>query len=158
MAYPSDPKTPLPPFVVNKLFKMPSGRSVHVEYRERDCRPDECHAVDAGMWGMDGGVPKFVTTMLRVSVDKVEFPIPKKFYSDITNIRRLSVSEENGRTILSLVGGGAAGATFVKYILGGACGFERQVCGEVCSDVWERTTWHNSFNYADQAQCVSTVQ
>ena len=158
LTYPSDPKTPLPPFAVNRVFTMPSGRSVHVEYKERNCQPDECKAVDAGMWGMDGGVPHFVTTMLRVSIDKVEFPIPKKLYSDITNIRRLSVSEEDGRIILSLVGGGAAGATSVKYILGGVCGLERQVCGEVCSDVWERTTWHNSFNYTEQPQCVSTVQ
>jgi hypothetical protein len=156
--YPKDRERPRGPFVLDKTFLTPAGRSVHVAVQERLCQPNECSEVDASMWGMDGGVPKFVTTRFEVAIDGVPISIPRKFYVDLTYIHRISISEDSGRVVLGVSGGGAAGYFYARFILGGACGFERQVCGETCDDIWERSTWRNSFIYEKLPQCVGTIQ
>ncbi|WP_143148397.1 hypothetical protein [Nitrosospira sp. Nsp11] len=146
------------PFAQEKTYLLPSGQKVAVTFRERQCKSGECHEVDAGTWGVDGGIPKFVTETFLVFIDSKQFVIPEKFYKDITNTRSLDVSELNGQVILELKGGDAAGAYSARFKLGGMCGFERKICGEVCEEIWERTTWYNSFAYELDPGCESGIQ
>jgi hypothetical protein len=146
------------PFMQEKISMLPSGRKVAVTFRERPCKKGECHEADAGLWGMDGGVPQFVTDVFFVFIDGNKFAIPEKFYKDLTNIYRLQVSEQEGRVIIEFKGGEAAGAFTARFTLGGMCGFEREVCGEICKEIWERTAWYNSFAYEADPQCKSGIQ
>lgn len=151
-------KTELVPFAYEKISVLPSGKSVAITFRERRCKNGECQEVDAGMWGMDGGTPRFITEVFLVSVGGKEFAIPDKFYKDLTNTYQLSVFEKNARVIIELKGGDGAGAYTARFMLGGMCGFERAVCGEMCKEIWEKTTWYNSFAYEVDAQCKSGIQ
>ena len=146
------------PFVYDKTNTLPSGKKVAVTLRERQCRMGECHEVDAGMWGMDGGVPLFVTETFRVSIDGKPFPIPQKFYKDLTNTHAVNAREEKEKVILELKGGDGAGAYTARFTLGGMCGFERKICGGVCDEIWERTTWYNSFAYEGDSLCESGIR
>lgn len=137
---------------------LPSGKRVAVTFREKACRRGECQEADAGVWGMDGGIPSFTTEVFRVLIDGKEFLLPEKFYRDLTNTYRLSVSERKALVIIELKGGEGAGAYTARFMLGGMCGFERNVCGEICNEIWERTTWHNSFAYEADPQCKSGIQ
>lgn len=152
------------PFTHEKTVTLPSGKTVAVTFREGPCksgkgdRNRECSEADAGMWGMDGGIPRFITEVFLVSIDGREFAIPEKFYKDLTNTYHLNVFEQNARIIIELKGGDAAGAYTARFTLGGMCGFERKICGEVCREIWERTTWYNSFAYEAVPGCVSGIQ
>lgn len=148
------------PFMREKTYVLPSGRKVAVTFRERPCKSGngECGEADVGMWGMDGGIPQFITDVFLVSIDGKEFVIPKKFYKDLTNTYHLDVFEQKTRIIIELKGGEAAGAYTAHFTLGGMCGFERKVCGEVCKEIWEWTTWFNSFAYEPEAGCESSIQ
>lgn len=146
------------PFAHEKISMLPSGKKVAVSFRERPCKSGECHEADAGMWGMDGGIPRFITEVFLVSIDGNKFVIPAKFYKDITNTHQVSVFEQKSRVIIELKGGEAAGAYTARFTLGGMCGFERKICGEVCREIWEQTTWYNSFTYEADPQCKSGIQ
>lgn len=146
------------PFVYEKLTLLPSGKSVNITFRERHCHSGECQVPDAGMWGIDGSTPRFIAEIFLVSINDHAFIIPKKFYTDLSNTNQLSVSEQGARVIIQLKGGDAAGAYTARFALGGMCGFERIVCGEMCQEIWEKSTWHNSFTYEASAQCKSNVQ
>jgi hypothetical protein len=146
------------PFVHEKRHFLPSGKKVDVALRERRCKSGECPEADAGMWGMDGGIPRFVTETFLVLVDGKPFPIPAKFYQDLTNTHHVSVIEDKERIVLELKGGEAAGAYTAWFTLGGMCGFERKICGEVCGEIWEKTTWYNSFAYEADPLCKSGIQ
>jgi hypothetical protein len=149
------------PFMHEKTYLLPSGKRVAVKFREHPCRSGgagECSEADAGMWGMDGGMPRLITDVFQVSIDGKEFVIPEKFYKDLTNTYHLKVFEQKARIIIELKGGEAAGAYTARFTLGGMCGFERKVCGEVCKEIWERTTWYNSFAYEAEPGCESGVQ
>lgn len=149
------------PFMHEKTYVLPSGKRVAVTFRERPCGSGgsgECGEADAGMWGMDGGIPRLITDVFLVSIDNREFVIPEKFYKDLTNTYHLDVFEQKTRIIIELKGGEAAGAYTAHFTLGGMCGFERKVCGEVCKEIWERTTWSNSFAYEAEAGCESSIQ
>ncbi|ARO88455.1 hypothetical protein EBAPG3_012115 [Nitrosospira lacus] len=146
------------PFAYEKISVTPSGKRVAVSFRERSCKSGECPEVDAGMWGMDGGIPRFVTGVFVVSIDGREFVIPRKFYQDLTNTYRLRIFEKNARIVIELKGGEGAGAYTARFKLGGMCGFEREVCAEVCKEIWERTTWYNAFAYAADPRCESGIQ
>ncbi len=151
-------QTEAAPFSHEKTYLLPSGQKVAVTFRERQCKSGECHEADGGTWGMDGGIPKFVTETFLIFIDNKQFVIPQKFYKDVTNTRSLDVSEQNGQVILELKGGDAAGAYTAHFKLGGMCGFERKICGEVCEEIWEHTTWHNSFAYDWDPCCESGIQ
>lgn len=146
------------PFVHEKISVLPSGRKVAVTFKERACKSDECREVDAGIWGMDGGIPRFVTEVFIVSINGNKFVIPEKFYKDFTNTNRLNIFEKKSRVVIELKGGEGAGAYTARFMLGGMCGFERNVCGEICNEIWERTTWNNSFAYEADPQCKSGIQ
>ncbi len=146
------------PYVHEKTHVLPSGKKVHVNLRERRCKIGECREVDGGMWGMDGGIPRVITETFRVRIDGQPFLIPEKFYKDFNNTRRVNVTEDKERIILELKGGDGAGAYTARFMLGGMCGFERRVCGEVCEEIWERTTWYNSFAYESDPLCKSGLQ
>jgi hypothetical protein len=146
------------PFVHEKRYVLQSGKKIDLTLRERPCKRDECREVDAGMWGMDGGIPRFVTETLRVLIDGKPFPIPEKFYKDLTNTRHVNVHEANDRIILELKGGDAAGAYTARFARGGICGFERKICGEVCGEIWEHTIWYNSFAYEGDPRCRSGIE
>lgn len=146
------------PFVHERISMLPSGKRVAVTFRERLCKNGECREVDAGMWGMDGGIPRFVTEVFLVYIDGNKFVIPEKFYKDFTNTYQLKVFEQTGRVVIELKGGDAAGAYTVRFTLGGMCGFERKICGEVCREIWERTTWYSSFAYEAVPGCKSGIQ
>lgn len=137
---------------------LPSGKQVAVTFRERPCKNGECGEADAGMWGMDGGIPRFVTEAFLVSIDGKKFIVPEKFYKDFTNTYQLKIFEQIGRVVIELKGGDAAGAYTARFTLGGMCGFERKICGEACREIWERTTWYNSFAYEAVAGCESGIQ
>ena len=141
-----------------KTYLLPSGKSITVVFRERQCRRGECHEADGGVWGIDGGIPRLITEVFSVAIDGKEFAIPQKFYRDLTNTRYLNVFEQNGRIVVELKGGQAAGAYTAHFMLGGMCGFERKVCGEVCAEIWEQSTWYNSFAYDIDPQCKSGIQ
>lgn len=151
-------QTEATPFAHENTYLLPSGQKIAVTFRERLCKSGECHEVVAGMWGMDGGIPRFVTETFLVFIGGRQFVIPRKFYKDLTNARSLEVSEQNGRVILELKGGDAAGAYTARFKLGGMCGFERRICGEVCEENWEHTTWYNSFAYDGDPGCESGIQ
>ncbi|KIO48728.1 hypothetical protein SQ11_10005 [Nitrosospira sp. NpAV] len=151
-------QTQMIPFVHEKISVLPSGKRVAVSFRERPCKSGECREADAGVWGMDGGIPRFVTEVFLVSIDGSEFIIPRKFYQDLTNAYQLNIFEQNARVIIELKGGEAAGAYTARFKLGGMCGFEREVCGEVCKEIWERTAWYNSFAYEADPRCESGIQ
>ena len=146
------------PFVHERISMLPSGKRVSVTFRERLCKNSECREVDAGMWGMDGGVPRFVNEVFLVSIDGNKFVIPEKFYKDFTNTYQLKVFEQTGRVVIELKGGDAAGAYTARFMLGGMCGFERKICGEACREIWEQTTWYNSFAYEAVQGCESGIQ
>lgn len=149
------------PFMHEKTYLLPSGKRIAVTFRERPCESGGsggCSEADAGMWGTDGGVPRFITEVFLVSIDGRKFVIPEKFYKDLTNTYHLNVFEQKARVIIELKGGEAAGAYTARFTLGGMCGFERKVCGEVCGEIWERTTWYNSFAYEAEAGCESGIQ
>ena len=151
-------RTDAVPFVYEKSMLLPSGKNVKITFRERRCHSDECQAVDASMWGVDGGIPRFITKIFLVFIEGQAFIIPKKFYTDLTNIYQLSVFEQDARVVIELKGGDAAGAYTARFMLGGMCGFERIVCGEMCQEIWEKSTWYNSFTYWSDAQCKSGIQ
>ncbi|SCX86320.1 hypothetical protein SAMN05216420_101139 [Nitrosospira sp. Nl5] len=149
------------PFMHEKTYLLPSGKSVAIKFRERPCESAGsrgCSEADAGTWGTDGGVPRFLTEVFLVSIDGREFVIPEKFYKDLTNTYHLNAFEQKTRVIIELKGGEAAGAYTARFTLGGTCGFERKVCGEVCGEIWERTTWYNAFAYEAEAGCESGIQ
>ncbi|MEO8767906.1 MAG: hypothetical protein ABI363_06155 [Nitrosospira sp.] len=146
------------PFVHERISMLPSGKQVAVTFRERPCKNGECGEADAGMWGMDGGIPRFVTEAFLVSIDGKKFIVPEKFYKDFTNTYQLKIFEQIGRVVIELKGGDAAGAYTARFTLGGMCGFERKICGEACREIWERTTWYNSFAYEAVAGCESGIQ
>ena len=146
------------PFVHEKTTVLSSGKRVAVSFRERSCKSGECREADAGMWGMDGGTPRFITEVFLVSIDGKEFVIPRKFYQDLTNTYQLRIFEQNARVVITLKGGEAAGAYTARFKLGGMCGFEREVCAEVCKEIWERTTWYNAFAYEADPRCKSGIQ
>ena len=146
------------PYVHEKTHVLPSGKKVDVNLRERRCKNGECREVDGGMWGMDSGIPRVITETLRVRIAGRPFPIPEKFYKDFTNTHAVNVSEDKERIILELKGGDGAGAYTARFVLGGMCGFERRICGEVCEEIWERTTWYNSFAYETDPLCKSGIQ
>lgn len=146
------------PFAYDKTYILPSGKKIAVTLRERQCRVDECREVDAGMWGMDGGIPRVITETFAVFIDGEQFLIPEKFYKDLTNTHYVNVYEQKGSVVIELKGGDAAGAYTGQFIVGGGCGFERKICGEVCTEIWERTTWYNSFAYDRDPQCKSGIQ
>ncbi len=145
-------------FSHEKAYLLPSGKSITVVFRERQCRRGECHEADSGVWGIDGGIPRVITEVFSVSIDGSEFAIPEKFYKDLTNTRYLNVFEQNGRVAVELKGGEAAGAYTARFLLGGTCGFERKVCGEVCAEIWEQSVWYNSFAYDADPQCKSGIR
>jgi len=151
-------KTEAIPFVYEKISALSSGKRVAITFRERRCKSGECQEADAGMWGTDGGTPRFITEVFLVSIGGKEFAIPEKFYRDLTNTYQLSVFEKKSRVIIELKGGDSAGAYTARFMLGGMCGFKRIVCGEMCKEIWEKTTWYNSFAYEADAQCKSQVQ
>ena len=146
------------PFVHEKISVLSSGKRVAVSFRERPCKSGECREADAGMWGIDGGIPRFITEVFLVSIDSKEFVIPRKFYQDLTNTYQLRIFEQNARVVIELKGGEAAGAYTARFKLGGMCGFEREVCAEVCKEIWERTTWYNAFAYEADPRCGSGIQ
>jgi hypothetical protein len=146
------------PFLHDQAYVLPSGKRVAVKFRERRCTPGECREVDAGVWGMDGGIPRFVTEIFSMTIDGKEFPIPEKFYKDLTNTTHLAVSEMDARVIVELQGGDGAAAYKARFMLGGMCGFERNICGEICNEIWERSVWHNSFAYESDPFCKSGIQ
>lgn len=146
------------PFQYNKTYILPSAKRVTVNFRERKCKSGECRETDGGMWGMDSGVPQFVTEAFLVFINGQRFHIPEKFYKDLTNTRSLHVSEQNGRVVIELKGGEAAGAYTAHFRLGGMCGFERKICGEICSEIWEHSTWYNSFAYDRDLRCESGIE
>jgi hypothetical protein len=146
------------PFSYEKTSSLPSGRIVSVLLRERICDPAECRKVDGSIWGVDSGKARFMTEEFRVSINGKDFPIPEKFYRDLTNTFRINVSEDKGQVVVELKGGEVAGAYTARFLLGNACGFERRVCGEVCGEIWERTTWHNSFIYESESKCKSGIK
>ncbi len=149
------------PFIHERTYLLPSSKKVAVKFRERSCnsgKSRECTEADAGLWGMDGGIPRFITEVFLVFIDGREFVIPEKFYKDLTNTYHLNVFEQKARIIIELKGGDAAGAYTARFTLGGLCGFERKICGEVCKEIWERTTWYNSFAYEAAPGCASGIQ
>lgn len=146
------------PFVHEKISVLSSGKRVAVSFRERPCKSGECREADAGIWGIDGGIPRFITEVFLVSIDGKEFVIPRKFYQDLTNTYQLRIFEQNARVVIELKGGEAAGAYTARFKLGGMCGFEREVCAEVCKEIWERTTWYNAFAYEADPRCGSGIQ
>jgi hypothetical protein len=146
------------PFVHEKKHVLPSGKKVELILQEGRCRSGQCREVDSGMWGMDGGIPRVVTETFLVRIDGKPFPIPEKFYKDLTNTHSVSVIEDKERIILELKGGDGAGAYTARFELGGMCGFERKICGEVCGEIWEHTTWYNSFAYEGDPLCKSGIQ
>ncbi len=141
-----------------KTYLLPSGKSISVVFKERQCRRGECNETDSGVWGIDGGVRRVITQVFRVTIDGKEFAIPEKFHRDLTNTRHLDVFEQDGRIVVELKGGQAAGAYTAYFLLGGMCGFERKVCGEVCNEIWEQTVWYNSFAYDFDPHCKSGIQ
>lgn len=145
------------PFVAERTQTLPSGRRLAIVWRERRCRSGECEVDDGGLWGVDGDVPEFVTDLFRVTLDGRELPVPRKFYRDLTNTRSLVVEERQRRVTVAVRGGAAAGAFQARFTFDG-CGFERVVCGEVCSEVEERSRWRSSFVYADQPGCRSGLR
>jgi hypothetical protein len=145
-------------FTHEKTYLLPSGKSITVVFRERQCRRGECNEADSGVWGIDGGIPRVITEVFRVAINGKEFVIPEKFYKDLTNTRHLNVFEQEGRVVVELKGGQAAGAYTARFLLGGMCGFERKVCGEVCKEIWEQTIWYNSFAYDSDPHCKSGIQ
>lgn len=145
------------PFVHDKTYVLPSGKKVAITFKERSCS-GECGAADGGTWGTDENAPRFVAETFLVSVDGKKFIIPEKFYKDLTNTHYLSVQETQGRVVIKLKGGDSAGAYTAHFKLGGMCGFEREVCGEVCREIWEKTIWYNSFAYAFDPNCESGIQ
>jgi hypothetical protein len=146
------------PYVHEKTHLLPSGKKVHVNLRERRCKSGECREVDGGMWGMDTGIPRVITETFRVRIDGQPFLIPEKFYKDFINTHGVNVIEDKERIILELKGGDGAGAYTARFVLGGMCGFERRICGEICEEIWERTTWYNSFAYEADPLCKSGIQ
>ncbi|SES77101.1 hypothetical protein SAMN05216412_101519 [Nitrosospira multiformis] len=146
------------PFQHEKNHALPSGKKVGVIFREHKCKSGECRETDGGMWGMDSGVPRFVTETFLVFIDGQRFHIPEKFYRDLTNTRSLHVSEQNDRVVIELKGGDAAGAYTAHFRLGGMCGFERKICGEICSEVWEHSTWYNAFAYDWDPRCEGGIE
>ena len=146
------------PFLHDRTHVLPSGKKVGVKLRERRCATGECREADAGIWGMDGGIPRFVTEIFSVIIDGKEFAIPEKFYKYLTNTTRLRISELNASVIIELQGGEGAGAYTARFMLGGMCGFERRICGEICNEIWEQTVWHNSFAYESDPLCKSGIQ
>lgn len=145
-------------FTHEKTYLLPSGKSITVVFRERRCRRGECNEADSGVWGIDGGIPRVITEVFRVAINGKEFAIPEKFYKDLTNTHHLNVFEQEERVVVELKGGQAAGAYTARFLLGGMCGFERKVCGEVCNEIWEQTIWHNSFAYDSDPHCKSGIQ
>jgi hypothetical protein len=146
------------PFVHEQTYVLPSGKKVELAVRERYCKRGECREVDAGMWGMDGGVPRFVTETFLIRINGRPFPIPVKLYTDLTNTHSATVVEDKERVIVQLKGGSGAGAYTARFALGGMCGFERKICGEVCDELWEHTTWYNSFSYEGEPFCESGIE
>jgi hypothetical protein len=146
------------PFAHEKIYTLPSGKKVAVTLRERQCKIGECREADSGVWGMDGGIPRVIIETFVVSIDGKRFLIPEKFYKDLTNTHYLNVDEQKGRVVIELKGGDAAGAYTGHFVLGGRCGFERKICGEVCAEIWEHTTWYNSFAYDRDPLCESGIQ
>ncbi|SEL11372.1 hypothetical protein [Nitrosovibrio tenuis] len=146
------------PFRQETTYTLPSGKRVGIVFRERPCKRNGCREAISGVWGTDGGIPRFIADVFRVSIDGREFLIPEKFYRDLANTRSLDVFEQNGQIALELKGGQAAGAYTARFLLGGMCGFERKVCGEVCKEIWEQTIWYNSFAYEADPQCKSGIQ
>jgi hypothetical protein len=146
------------PFLHEKTYTLLSGKKVAVTFRERQCKSSECREADGGLWGTDGGMPRFVTEAFLVFIDGRQFYIPEKFYKDLTNTYQVNVSEQRDRVIIELKGGDAAGAYTARFLLGGMCGFERKICGEICNEIWEQTTWYNSFAYDWDPHCESGIQ
>ena len=145
-------------FMHEKTYLLPSGREVDVTFRERVCEKGECSETDGGTWGVDEGTPRRVADAFIVFIDGTRFVIPGKFYKDLAHTHSLKVHEQEGRIIIRLKGGDAAGAYTAHFVLGGTCGFERYVCGEVCEEIWERTAWYNSFAYDRAPGCVSVIR
>lgn len=146
------------PFVHDKTYMLPSGKKVSVTFKERLCKSGECGAADGGTWGTDENVPRLITEIFLVSIDGRKFIIPEKFYKDLTNTHYLNVRESRARVVIELKGGESAGAYTAYFKLGGMCGFEREVCGEVCGEIWEKTIWYNSFAYTLDPKCQSGIQ
>jgi hypothetical protein len=150
-------QTEASPFVHEKTYTLPSGKKVAVTFRERGCLDTECREADAGMWGTDGGIQSFVTDTFLVFIDSRQFLIPEKFYKDLTNTHSVNVSEQEERVLIELKGGDAAGAYTGRFLLGGMCGFERKICGEICGEIWEKSIWYNSFAYDSDPRCQSGI-
>src|SRR5687768_13920052 len=88
------------PFLHEKTYTLLSGKKVAVTFRERQCKSSECREVDGGLWGTDGGMPRFVTEAFLVFIDGRQFYIPEKFYKDLTNTHQVNVSEQRDRVII----------------------------------------------------------
>ena len=85
------------PYVHQKTHVLPSGKKVDVNLRERRCKSGECREVDGGVWGMDSGIPRVITETLRVHIEGRPFPIPEKFYKDLTNTHAVTKTSGTNR-------------------------------------------------------------
>src|SRR5688500_17516852 len=97
------------PFVHDRTYLLPSGREVAVTFRERACESGNCKETNGDAWGIDEGAPRGVADAFLVFIDGRQFAIPGKFYKDLTNTHSLKVLERNGRILIELKGGDAAG-------------------------------------------------
>lgn len=109
--------------------------------RKKGDKPD-----DGSLWGIDGGFPWTKVTELSLVIKAYRVNLPKKFYSDLTNISSVSVIERNGDIIISVEGGDAAGSFEGEFVVRDTRFVERTIrAGEAPEELWEKVVYHNAF-------------
>jgi|WetSurMetagenome_2_1015567.scaffolds.fasta_scaffold620617_1 hypothetical protein len=133
------------PFVFNETGKFPSGKSYSLKIEEHpfskspNTKPD-----DGSTWGIDGGYPLNVVKKFFLRLNEVEISIPRKYYSDICDISKVSIEEKQELVILKVKGGDGAGSFNAEYVFKNNRLIERMVrMGEFPDEVWEKTILHN---------------
>jgi hypothetical protein len=107
--------------------------------RRADELPD-----DGSWWGIDGGFPKSVCTRFEVRIGAKRIELPRKLYTDLAQLKRVEIAEEEGQAVLIVRGGDAAGSFEARFRFT-QFEVERVVRGgEFPDSVWERTLYHNS--------------
>jgi hypothetical protein len=134
-----------PPFQFSESGKLASGKTYTVKISEVKFTPKVTDMPDdGGMWGIDGGFCQNIINVFSVNIGDKQIYINRKFYSDICDIGKVELSEDNGKTVLMVSGGDGVGSYDASYKFSNGKLVERIVrMGEMPDDYWEKTIIHH---------------
>jgi len=132
-------------FSVHESATLPSGVRYELEVREIAYVPPEPRvAEETGFWGTDGGIPKRVVQTFSLRLNGKPVYIPRKFYSDLSQVNTVNVGETKQGVRILVKGGDAAGGYSSELLVNKRRLVERMTrVGEFPNEVWERVILHN---------------